>query len=110
MIAPIDYDSLDPKQRKTYREIAALRESNVAHIQKIESEGYGIDIWTARLEHFMLGLFAIGKITMDELLKLQKEWELELRKQTKLIAEAAEQLSAQQRQTAAAPKLWTPGG
>lgn len=110
MIEPLDYEKLTEPQQKTYREIAALRERNVDRINKIESAGVGIDVWTARIEHFMMSMLWAEIITVDQLLAIQKDWELSLRAQTKAAHDRVEQMIAAQRSQVPQRKLWTPGG
>lgn len=112
-IEPLDYDSLTEPQQKTFREIAALRERNVDRINKIEANGFSVDIWTARLEHFMMSMLWAGIITIDQLLAIQKDWELSLRQQSRtMLARVEETVAAERQAGVRAPqkKLWTPGG
>lgn len=111
MIEPLDYDKLTESQQKTYREIAALRDRNVARINKIESVGMQIDIWTARIEHLEMSLLWAEIITVDQLLAIQKDWELSLRAQTQAIVPKVDEILAMQNsQNVPKRKLWTPSG
>ncbi len=109
MIGPIDPETLDNDQLKTYREVMALRERNADRIAKIEATGIAIDLATARTEHTLSALVHFGLITMDQLLELNKDWELELRRQTKHILSRREAAMAAAQAEAMRPKLYVPG-
>jgi len=108
-IQQINYDTLTEVQKKTYREIIALRERNAARVEKIESTGLGLDIATARLEHMLNALVAFDILTMDQVLELNKSWELELRKQSQEILNRVEEAQRAAAAERARPKLIIPG-
>jgi hypothetical protein len=104
-IQSVTEDMLDGEQLKEWNAIKAIRERNASRIAEIESLNVALDLSVARMEHLMSGLLAIGVLTMDQWLALQKDWELTLRKQTKDIlqqrrAQYAEELKRQRKMQA----------
>ncbi len=109
MIGPIDYDALDEMQKKLYNEVMAIRQRNADRITKIEQSGMSMDLSTARVEHMLSSMVHFGVITTDQLLELNKDWELELRRQSKGILERVEAAIREAQAERARPKLIIPG-
>ena len=104
-IQSVTEDMLDSEQLKEWNAIKAIRERNASRIAEIENLNVALDLSVARMEHLMSGLLAMGVLTMDQWLALQKDWELTLRKQSQDIlqqrkAQYAEELRRQRKQKA----------
>ncbi len=104
-IQSVTEDMLDGDQLKEWTAIQAIRERNSNRVAEIESLGVVLDLSVARMEHLMSGLLAMGVLSMDQFLALQKDWELTLRKQSQDIlqqrkAQYAEELQRQRKQKA----------
>lgn len=104
-IQSVTDDMLDSDQRKELAAIRAIRERNASRVAEIESLNVVLDLSVARMEHLMSGLLAMGVLSIDQWLALQKDWELTLRNQTKAIlqqcrAQYAEELKRQRKMQA----------
>jgi hypothetical protein len=109
MIKAIDYDELTESQQKLYREVIAIRQRNADRIAKIEETGMMMDLTTARLEHTLSTLIHFGILTVDQVLEMNKDWELELKKQSREILARVEEAIRLRKAEAARPKLIIPG-
>ncbi len=109
MIGPIDYDSLTEPQQKKFRETQALRERNAARVKGIEDHGVVLDLGPARIDHLLSALLDMDVLTIDQILEVNKAWELELRRQTKEIFAKIERAQEEARKERARPKLIIPG-
>lgn len=107
-IGPLDPETFTDEQTRIHTEMMAIRQRNVARIEKIENHGVQMELATARVEHLIASLIHFGVLTVDQVLEIHKDWELELRKQTKIILERLEAAAAERARQARLPKLILP--
>ena len=123
IFGPTPLEDLDPETRVVATKAAGLRVSNANMVREIESLGGGVDVLSARVEHFLVTLANLGVITDDQLWNINLDWEQTLRPQLQDLlgqvraAKANEQRLLESKQRfaaqplkAAPPKLWKPPG
>jgi hypothetical protein len=108
-IEQLDPEKFTDQQKKVFGEAMAVRQRNAERIAKIENHGVQMDVSTARVEHTISALIHFGLLSVDQVLEIHKSWELELRKQTKVILERLDAAAAERAAEARRPKLIIPG-
>lgn len=84
-------DDLSNEQKKRATRINAKRARNAERVAKISSFGVEVDIPNARVDHILASLYSLGVLGIDDLQKIQEDWEDTLREQSKPVLAQVEE-------------------